>query len=76
MHQGRAKAQEAQVDSETKALREDLRRAEGEVAGLREQLHGMGSELATKTTELARHQLDLSRVSSLLDGEADRGISG
>ena len=45
-------------------------RQEGEAAGMGEQLHMLGSELAAKTMEMARNQLDLTRSSALREGES------
>ena len=65
IHQSKARAQEAQANHEAEALRKDMQRAEGE---LRDQLHRVGTELAAKTTELARYQSDFSKASALLEG--------
>ena len=64
-----AEAGRSEAEGGASALREAVRRHEGEAAGMGEQLHVLGSELAAKTTELARHQLDLTRSSALLEGE-------
>ena len=64
-----AEAGRSEAERGASALREAVRRHEGEAAGMGEQLHVLGSELAAKTTELARHQLDLTRSSALLEGE-------
>ena len=63
------RAREAESERMNENLRDQLRQHETELTDIREQLHGLGSELASKTTELARHQLDLTKVSKLLEGE-------
>ena len=63
------RAREVEAERMIQNLRDQLRQRETELTDIREQLHGLGSELASKTTELARHQLDLIKVSQLLEGE-------
>ncbi|GAX75397.1 hypothetical protein CEUSTIGMA_g2841.t1 [Chlamydomonas eustigma] len=55
------------LERQVQELSTELSTRSKDFSAVQEQLHAMGAELASKTTELARHQLDLTKASSIME---------